>query len=368
MIPLTRPTLPKLKSLLSKMEEVFSNGIITNGKYVAEFEKKCADFLGVKHVVAVNSGTSAIILLFKCLDLKGEVILPSFTYTSDGHSLIWCGLKPIFVDVDPKTFNIDCELIEKKITKKTCIIFPTHVFGNPCDIERIQKIAKKYNLKVVYDSAHAFGSTYKNKSLACFGDAAIYSLTPTKVLTTGEGGLIATNNKELAEKLILSRNNGDSFNRDEEFLGLSARMPEMSAILGIEGLKIFDKSIKRRNRLVKMYEKELLGVDGIKFQEIYDESKSIAKDLAILIDEEKFGISRDELLKILSKNGIQAKVYFEPPLHKKKVYKEYENLELPQTLFVSKNIIDLPLYSHMPINDVKIVCNLIKKLNKDKKV
>ncbi len=364
MIPLTRPTLPKLKSVQGKLKDIFETGMMTNGKYVKEFELKCAKFLGAKNVVAVSSGTSALILSLKCLDLKGEIILPSFTFTSTGHALLWCGLKPVFADINKETFNIDPAEIEKKITKNTSAILATHVFGNPCKIDEIQKIARKHNLKVIYDSAHAFGSKYKNKPVAQFGDASIFSLTPTKVLTTGEGGLIASKNKVFAETLILGRNNGDSFNRKEEFLGLGARMPETSAIIGIEGIKILGKSIKNRLRLVNLYKKQLFDVPGISFQKIDPFSFSVYKDMVILVDKEKFGISRDQLLKELKKRNIESKIYFYPPLHKKTVYKKYSKLQLPATDFVSNHIISLPLYSHMPESYVLEVCSVIKKLFK----
>lgn len=364
MIPLTRPALPKLNSLQSKLTDIFKSGMITNAKYTEEFEKKCAKYLGVKYAIAVSSGTSALMLAMKCLDLKGEVILPSFTFTSDGHALLWNNLKPVFVDVDVRTYNLDPDLIEKKITKKTSAILPTHVFGNPCQIDKIQKIAKKHKLKVIYDAAHAFGAKYKGRSIAAYGDLTMYSLTPTKVLPIGEGGLIVTNNKTLAYKLKLSKFNGDSFNRNEEFLGLSARLSETSAIVGIEGLKIFNPSMKRRLKLVDIYKKELDPISGITFQDELPVAKSVFKDLAIVIDKKKCGFSRDQLLKELLKNDIQTKVYFDPPLHKKKVYRKYRNLHLPATDFLSRHIIDLPLSSNMPVKDVKKVCWVIKKLNK----
>ncbi|MFH1968248.1 MAG: DegT/DnrJ/EryC1/StrS family aminotransferase [bacterium] len=364
MIPLTRPTLPKLKSIQEKLRDVFKTGMLTNNKYVKEFEKQSAEFLGVKNVAAVANGTSALILSFKCLDLTGEVIMPSFTFTSGGHALLWCGLKPVFADINRQTFNIEPAQIEKKITKKTSAILATHVFGNPCQIDEIQKIAKKYNLKVIYDAAHAFGSEYKNKSVAQFGDISIFSFTPTKVLTTGEGGLIVAKNKKLSEKLKLARNNGDSINRKEEFLGLTARMPEISAILGIEGLKIFAGAIKKRLKLVDLYKKQLSDVPGIFFQEMPPFSFSVYKDLAIIVDKNKFGISRDELLKELLRRKIESKVYFYPPLHKKKVYKKYSKLSLSATDFVSNRIISLPLYSHMPQDHAVKVCSVIKSLSK----
>jgi dTDP-4-amino-4,6-dideoxygalactose transaminase len=363
MIPLTRPTLPKSNFLNDKIKDVFKTGMLTESKFTREFESRCAKFLHVKHVIAVSSGTNALLLTLRCLGLKGEVILPSFTFTSDGHVLLWSNLKPVFVDIDPSTFNIDPSFIEKKITKNTSAIMPTHVFGAPCDIKIIQKIAKKYNLKVLYDGAHAFGSQYNGQFVARFGDATIYSLTPTKVLTTGEGGLVATNNTKLAEKLKLAKHNGDSFNRKQEFLGLSSRMPELSAILGIENLKIFKKSIKQRLKAVEFYKKELSSIKGIKFQRIFPNTTSVYKDLTILINRKEFGASRDELLQYFLKNRVETKVYFDPPLHKKRVYNK-EKTFLPQTEFVSKNIINLPLYAHMTKKEIRTVCNLIKELHR----
>ncbi len=367
MIPLTRPTLPKSKVVEKKLNDIFKTGMLTNGKYVGEFERQCAGFLGAKNVTAVASGTAAIMLSLKCLNLKGEVILPSFNFTSDGHALLWCGLEPVFVDIDRETFNIDPAQIEKKITKRTSAIMATHVFGNPCRIHEIQKIAQRHNLKVIYDAAHAFGSEYKNKSVAQFGDASIFSFTPTKVLTTGEGGVVVLKNNKLAGYIISGRNNGDNFDREKEFLGLSARMPEFNAILGIEGLKILANSTKRRLKLVDLYKRQLSGVPGIHFQKIDNFSFSVYKDFVITVDKEKFGIYRDELLKELKKNNIESKVYFYPPLHKKMVYKKYMSIPLPATDFVSSRIISLPLYSHMPEGYVKKVCSVIINLHERSK-
>ncbi|MAF43245.1 MAG: hypothetical protein CMI54_03620 [Parcubacteria group bacterium] len=364
MIPLARPTLAKLSSLNKKLRDVLETGMITESKYVKSFERMAARFLGVKHVIATSSGTNALLLVLKSLNLKGEVLLPSFTFTSDGHVLLWNRLYPVFVDIDPRTFNMDPDLVEGKIRKKTSAIMPTHVFGNPCDIDKIQKIAKRHSLKVIYDGAHAFGALYKGKPISQFGDATIFSLTPTKVLTTAEGGLVATNNDRLASKLRLAKHNGDSFKRGEEFLGLSARMSEFHAILGIENLKIFKKANKRRLKIVRLYKKLLFQVPGISFQEVYPKNLSVYKDFAIVINKDQFGLSRDGLLRRMLKAGIQTKVYFDSPLHKKRVYRAYKNLNLPNTNFISKNIMDLPLYSHIPIKDVIFICNFIKKAHK----
>ena len=346
------------------MERIFKSGMLTNAKYVEAFENQCARYLDVDDAVAMSHGTSALMLVVKCLDLKGEVILPSFTFTSTGHALLWNNIKPVFIDIDPETFNIDPRLIEKKITKNTSAILATHVFGNPCDIDAIAAIAQKHNVKVVYDAAHALGARYKNKSVACFGDASIFSFTPTKVLSTAEGGLAVARNKAMMRQLRLGRNNGDSINRQEEFLGITARMSELSAIVGIESLKGFDTHLRRRVKMVQLYHQNLSEVAGVSFQKIMPNSASSYKDMAIVIDDSVFGVSRDRLIKELSKKNIQAKVYFDPPLHKKKVYDPYKNIHLPNTEYINEHIISLPLSSHMREKDVITVCAAIKKISK----
>jgi len=346
--------LPKLASIQSRLKEIFRTGQITNGKYVHELEEKSASFLGVENAVAVSSGTSGLMLAIRCLELKGEVIIPSFTFTSGGHALLWCGLTPVFADINPRTFNIDPDSIESKITERTSAIIATHVFSNPCDIEKIQEIAEKHNLKVIYDAAHAFGSKYKGKPVAHFGDISVFSMTPTKVLTSGEGGLIAARGKKLAEILRLGRNNGDSFNRDEEFLGITARMGEFNAILALEGLKRFNKNLEKRLRAVEVYKKELAGVPGLSFQETPDSNFSVYKDFTVLSDD------RDALLQKLNSKGVEAKAYFYP-LHKKIVYREYAKGDLPNTDWVASRIMSLPLYSHMLKTDIIKVCEIIKR-------
>lgn len=368
-IPITRPTLPKASSIIRQIEDVFQSGMITDSKYVRLFEEKCAKFLGVKYAIALSNGTSALLLTIKCLGIEGEVILPSFTYSSGGHVLLWSGIKPIFADIDEQNFNLNPKSAETKISKNTTAIMPTHVFGNPADIDSFEKIAKKHNLKVIYDGAHAFGATYKNQPISSFGDATIFSFTPTKVLTAGEGGLVATNSKELAEKLKIAKLNGDSFNRDEEFLGFTARMGEMQGILALECLKNFKKDIAKRLKIVNYYIKTLSKIPGISFQKIAKESKSVYKDMVILIDEKKTGFSRDHALNALKENGIQSKVYFYPPLHRKKAYSGHKNGKLPITDLISLKIMNIPLYSHMPLSEAKRVCKVIENLYyKSKKI
>ncbi len=365
-IPLARPSLPKLNDIIPRLKEILESGMITEHKFVGLFEKKCAEFLKVKYAIVTGSGTSALILAIKCLGLKGEVILPSFTYTSDAHALLWCGLKPVFADIDPETFTLDPTAALNKITAKTTAIMPTHVFGNPCDISAFEKIKRDRGLKNIYDAAHAFGSTYKNKSMSAFGDITIYSLTPTKVLTTGEGGLITTDNKTMAEKLRLAKFNGDSFDRKKEFLGMTSRMSEFQAIIGLANLDRLPADLKKRMALVEYFKKKLAGIKGIKFQKVGKMATSVFKDLTIVIDEKKSSFSRDQLLNEFKKDNIQTKVYFDPTLNKKKVYQEFANLKLPVTDYLADHIINLPLYCKMSKNDIDRVCRTVNDLSKRK--
>lgn len=366
-IPLARPSLPDFNDIKPMLKDVLKSGMITEHKFVNLFEKKCAEFLKVKYALATSSGTSALILALKCLELKGEIIIPSFTYTSDAHALLWCGLKPVFSDIDPETFTLDAETAEKKISSKTAAIMPTHVFGNPCDISAFENIRRKKRLKVIYDAAHAFGSTYRGKSMSAFGDITIYSLTPTKVLTTGEGGLITTNNKALAEKLRLAKFNGDSFDRNKEFLGMTSRMSEFQAIIGLANLERLPADFKKRAVLVNYYKKKLSGIKGITFQKIDEKATSVYKDLTIVVEAKKSGFSRERLYDEFKKNNIQTKVYFYPTLNKKKVYKKFANLKLPVTDYIAARIINLPLYNQMKKSDIDRVCRIIIKLPTPKK-
>lgn len=368
LIRLAKPSVPPVTKLIKRYQEVLRTGMLTNAKYVAKFEKACGQFLGNRNVVAVENGTAGLMLAIIALKLKGEVILPSFTYSSTGHVLLWNGLKPVFADIDPLTFNLDPKDVERKITKHTSAIMPVHCFGNPANIDAIQKLARKYKLKVIYDAAHAFGSLYKGQSLAKFGDAVVYSFTPTKVLTTAEGGLVAVKDKKLVPVLKLGRYNGDSEKREEEFLGITARMTEFSAILGLENLKRFKNDLAKRRKLVHYYQHELQNISRIMFQKVSSNNFSVYRDMAIIVNgPQKL---RDQLLDKLHKNNIQAKAYFYPPLHKKIVYRKWtKHLNLPNTEWITDRVISLPLHSGMKFSEVDKVCKIIKEfINKEKKI
>lgn len=362
-MPITEPTIPPIKKLRKRYEQILKSKMITNSRYVQEFEKKVAEYLGVKHAIAVSSCTSGLMLIMKVLNLKGEVVLPSFTFHATAHAIVWNGLKLVFVDCDPQTYNIDPQEVEKSITSRTSAIIAVHIFGNPPDIERLEKIARKHKIKLIFDAAHGFGSKYKGKHVGGFGDAESFSLSPTKLLTAGEGGIVTTNSKEISDKIRIGRNYGDPGTYNPEFSGLSARMSEFNASLGLESLKTLEKNVIRRNRVVKLYKKLLSKLPGIKFQKIQKDDRSSFKDFSILIDERKFGISRDILYKALMAENIIVKKYFSPSVHKIKAFMAYsKNLYLPVTEKVSENSLSLPLSSHIKDAVIKKICRTVEKI------
>jgi len=365
--PFNQPTIPELGELTAQLKDIFSSKMITNGKYVREFEKNIAKYLGVKHAVAVSCCTAGLLLTLKALELKGEVIVPSFTFSATVQALVWNNLKPVFVDCDPKNFNIDTKLIESLITSKTSAIMAVHVFGMPADVASLAKIAKKHGLKLIFDSAHAIGTKYNGKLVGGFGDAEVFSLSPTKVLTAGEGGIVATNDDVLAKNIRIGRDYANPGDYNCQFAGLNARMTEFNAILGLKGLETIGEKVARRNEIADVYKENLKGLPGISFQEAAPGSRCSYKDVSILIDPKKFGLTRDVLAECLVKENIMTKKYYYPPVHHQKfitsMFKADES-RLKVTNYVSENILSLPIFTHMKDRDIATICGAISNIYK----
>jgi len=363
-LPITAPTIPPIGILKKKYEKVLRSGMITNSLCVQEFEKRVSEYIGVKNAIAVSSCTSGLMLIIKALKLKGEVVLPSFTFHATAHAVVWNGLKPRFVDCDPETYNIDPKKVESAIGPNTCAILGVHIFGNPADVEELEKIAKKYKIILIFDSAHGFGSKYQGVHVGRFGAAESFSLSPTKLVTAGEGGVVTTNNDELAARIKAGRNYGDAGDYNPEFSGLNARMSEFNALLGIESLKMLNRNVKKRTEMVQLYKKYLSELPGISFQKIKSGNQSSYKDFSILIDEKKFGLTRDQLYKALIAENIVVKKYFYPPVHQQKAFREFfdDNEQLEITEEISKNILSLPLFSHISKDAIKNICLAIKNI------
>ncbi|MFH1847761.1 MAG: DegT/DnrJ/EryC1/StrS family aminotransferase [Candidatus Omnitrophota bacterium] len=373
-----RPTLFDPAGMMDEIVEIFSSGNVTVSKYVKLFEQECARYLGVKEAVAVSSATSGLILAVKALGLTGEVIVPSFTFTATVHSLIWNGLTPVFADCEEGTYNIDLKDVERKITAKTSAIMPVYIFGNPPRIKELENIAAKNNLRLIFDSAQAFGTEYEGPRTTRFawvrgrvraggfGDCEVFSLSPTKVLTAIEGGLITTNNIKLAQYLRRARDYGKC-GEDIECVGLSARMSELHALVGLKNLANVEKCLKTRRELIVFYQGLLKDIDGISFQEVLPGNKSSGNYMVIFIDEQRFGMSRDKLYEALKAENIETKKYFYPAVHLQEAYRAFRERyegKMPVTEKASRTGLALPLYGHMEPITVEKVCQAIMRIHK----
>ncbi len=360
-VPIAAPSLPPTEEILEAFRSVLGGSQLTNGRTVARFEQEAARFLGVPDCVAVSSCTSGLMLVERCLDLTGEVILPSFTFFATGHSLLWNGLKPVLVDSDPGDFNIDPEQVERAITPRTTAILAVHGFGCPAQVEALEQVAQRHGLRLIFDGAHAFGSEVKSRGVAHWGDATVFSLSPTKPLVAGEGGLIAVSDPELARKLRQARNYGKDENYDCEIVGLNARMTEMQAALALLGLKRLTQDLDRRNCLAAVYDRYFAKVPGLRTQKIGPALSSTRKDFAVLVDRQRCGTSRDGLEAALRADNVEVRRYFDPPLHRQKLYKyrpaSPAGIAVAEQL--SRQVLCLPLHSELGRGTVSAIANRV---------
>ncbi len=365
-IPIMRPTLPAYDELESDLRTVLSSGMLSNvNRYVAQFEREAEAYLGVKHAIAVSSCTSGLILAMKAMGLTGGVVLPSFTFSATGHALVWNGLEPVFADCDRATHQLDPERAAESITEDTSAILGAHMFGSPCDVEALTALARSRGLAMVFDAAHAFGAKIGGRPVGSFGDVEVFSLSPTKVLVSAEGGMVATGDDELARKVRIGRDYGNPGNYNCEFAGLNARMSELHAVLGLHSLRHLDENVAARNRLVARYKKNLSGVEGIAYQEHLPGTLSTFKDFSLIVDESRMGVGRDEFAKALAADGIGSRPYFDPPLHRQDAYAQYRaqaEARLPETRYVAEHALSIPLFSHMSEQDVDAVSEAIGRI------
>ncbi len=359
-IPVCRPSLPKLKVYEKQIKHIWETKMLSNFSfYSSKLESIAQKYLGIKNIISVTNADMGLIISLSILDLpKGsEVILPSFTFNSTANAVIWNGLKPVFADIDKETFCIDPKDVEKKITENTKVILATHIFGSACDVNELQKISKKHKLKLIFDSAHGYGSLYNGKKVGTLGDIEVFSLSGTKVVTSAEGGLIATKDNVLFQKLKLARNYGFDSDYNSKTLGMNGKISELNAALGCLNLTKVEKFVTLRNKLAEKYKNHLQGVGDIKFQKIPTKNLSTHKDFAILTSR------RDDLFEYLNTQGIQTKKYFYP-IHMMDYYLQHQTY-LPVTEAVYNKILCLPIYNDLTENDFKKVVNAIKKFYKE---
>ncbi|QEE16065.1 DegT/DnrJ/EryC1/StrS family aminotransferase [Promethearchaeum syntrophicum] len=362
-IYITRPLLPDLGIIQENLKEVWESKWLTNnGPRHKKLEKDLKTYLGLEHLILFNNGTLALILGIKSLNLTGEVITTPFTFPATVEALDWNNLTPIFCDLDPKTLNLDASKIENLITEKTSAILAVHVFGNPCDVHRIQKIADKYKLKVIYDAAHAFGTKIDGIPIGKFGDLTMFSFHATKLFHTVEGGALAVNNLEMESKLNLLKNFGIRGPETVLMSGLNAKMNEVQAVIGIEVLKIIDQERSNREQILSIYRENLSKIPGIKIVNNHSGENSL-QYLVITIDENIYGKSRDWVHERLKRYNVFTRKYFNPLCSNFPWYKSLDSSK-PENLPIANKIIDqvlsLPFYGELSLESVEIICGLLK--------
>ncbi len=355
------PCLPTLEQIEEPLREILSTGNLTNNsKYVQQFELQFRDYLGIPYAVAVSNATLGLILALKALNIQGEVILPSFTYCATAHSLMWSGLTPVFVDVLPDTFTLDPEKVEAIISSKTAAILAVHIFGHPCEITELSAIAEKYHIPLLFDAAHAIGSSYNNIRIGRFGTMEVFSFHATKVFPVGEGGCITTEQVDMANYLKIARKFGDPGDENTLFPGTNAKMQEFNAILGLSALHTLDLHIANRRKYAQYLLERLGRIPGITFQSVRPYVFTNYQNFAILIDPVQFGMSRDNLFDALIPENIVPRKYFYPPLHHHETYLQYRSASLPVTEDISSRVLCLPFYSEMTDAMLDGLCTAIE--------
>lgn len=358
-----RPNIGNRKRLLERINNILDNHWLTNdGPYVQDFEKKITKFLGVKHCVLVCNATIGLEIAIKALDLTGEVIVPSLTFIATAHSLEWLKIRPVFCDIDTDNWNIDPQKIEELITPKTTAIMGVHLFGRPCNVKALEKIALKHKLKLLFDAAHAFGCSYNDKIVGNFGDLEVFSFHATKFFNSLEGGAIVTNNDELAKKARLMRNFGI---HEYEILsvGTNGKMNEFSAAMGITSLKSVAKFISKNRQNYLHYKKSLDGLRGVRLIKYNEKEKCNYQYLVLEIVDEITKISRDDLMKVLWAENVIARNYFFPACHNSEPYRsgsKYKKPCLPITEKISSRLLSLPTGTSMDNQKIQKLCGIIK--------
>ena len=309
MIPIIKPEI-NFQEIESELKEIFKSGILTKGPRVKKFEKIVAKYVGTKYAFATTSATTALHLSLAALGIgpKDEVLVADFTFPATANVVVQQGAKPVLVDISLDNYNIDKKDLERKITKRTKAIIPVDVFGSPVDMISIMKIAKKYNLAVVEDAACALGAEYKNKKTGTLGDTGCFSFHPRKSITTGEGGMVVTNNSELAKKISILRDHGGVFSKKKGFFsfemaGFNYRMTEVQALLGIYQMKNIDKIINQKRNLAKIYSKILSNIKGVKLPQEMPYGRHTYQSYVVLLDKK---INRNKVIKIMRKKGIET--------------------------------------------------------------
>lgn len=367
-ILVTRSSMPDYEEYCEEIKELWDSHWLTNmGTKHKQFQAELEKLLDVPHISLYTNGHLALENALAAMNLPkgGEVITSPFTFASTTHAIVRQGLQPVFCDVEPDWYTMDVTKIEKLITDKTCAIVPVHVYGNICNVEEIERIARKYGLKVIYDAAHAFGVTYKGKSAACFGDASMFSFHATKVFNTIEGGAVCFSDDSLVQTLNDMKNFGIRGPETVEFIGGNAKMNEFQAAMGICNLRHLDEEIAKRKAVVEHYRERLSGTDGIILCPDQADVQTNYAYFPVVFEPILFGATRNEVFDALAEQGIGARKYFYPLTNTFDCFHgAYDVNQTPVALHISKRVLTLPLYADLSIENVDRICDMILSCKK----
>lgn len=363
-IYVTQPFLPPLDEFIPYLEKIWDSKVLTNGGPMhQQLEQALCDHLGVEHIALFNNGTIALLTALQTLRISGEVITTPYSFVATAHSLLWNGIKPVFVDIDPTTLNLDPARIEAAITEHTTAIMPVHCYGNPCDVGAIQSIADRHGLKVIYDAAHAFGVQDAEGSILRHGDLSVLSFHATKVFNTFEGGAIVCPDAETKQRINHLKNFGFVDEVTVVEAGINGKMSEINAAFGLLQLKHIDEALVRRHEIDQQYRTLLTGVKGIRILEEVGQRVSNKSYFPILVEPD-YPLTRDGLYQRLRDNNIFARRYFYPLISDFPMYSEMKSAarsNLPAASTISEKVLCLPIYPGLDVDQVDRISSLIRQ-------
>ena len=358
-----RPNIGDRERLLERINTMLDTHWLSNGgPFVKEFEQRIADAVGVKHCIAMCNATVALEIAIRALDLKGEVIVPSFTFVATAHALQWQQITPVFCDIDQATHNIDPRKIEQLITPRTTGILAVHLWGRPCEIDPLQTIAGQYNLKLLFDAAHAFGCSYHERKIGGFGHAEVFSFHATKFVNAGEGGAVVTNDDALAARVRLMKNFGFADYDNVIYIGTNGKMNELSAAMGLTNLESRAEFTRINRANLEAYEDNLRGIRGLSLLQYNQTDSPNYQYVVVEVDARELGLTRDQLLSVLHAENVLARRYFYPGVHRMEPYRSHfpdASLLLPNTEAVADRVLHLPTGTGVNATDIGKICVII---------
>jgi dTDP-4-amino-4,6-dideoxygalactose transaminase len=359
-----RPNIGRREALMARIDDLLDRRWLTNdGPFVQEFEQRVADFVGVRHCIAMCNATIALEIAIRALGLTGEVIVPSFTFVATAHALQWQEITPVFCDVDPETHTLDARQVERMITPRTSGVIGVHLWGRLCNTEALEEVCRRRNLRLLYDAAHAFGSSRGGRMAGGFGDAEVFSFHATKFFNTFEGGAVTTDDDDLAARMRLMKNFGFAGYDNVIYIGTNGKMSEVSAAMGLTSFESLDEFVAVNRRNYEFYRAGTAGLPGVRMTAYDERERNNYQYIVLEIDEDEAGVGRDDLIKILWAENVVARRYFYPGCHRMEPYRSYyphAGLMLPETEALSQRVLLLPTGTAVGEAEIGEICRIIR--------